>query len=75
MTGRWREWFRRYKVPLVAVKMFLSLALFVYVVAKVSPGNVWAVVRRANPTYLAAAAALFTPRKLLLPGSSAAWLP
>ncbi|HEU4726199.1 MAG TPA: lysylphosphatidylglycerol synthase transmembrane domain-containing protein [Candidatus Eisenbacteria bacterium] len=59
MTPRWRELFHRYKVLLVGVKIALSIALFAYVVAKVSPGNVWAVVRRANPTYLAAAAALF----------------
>jgi len=55
----WREFFRRYKFLLMVVKVGLSLALFAYVVAKVSPGNVWAVVRRANPVYLWAAAALF----------------
>lgn len=59
MTPRWRDLYHRYKFLLVAVKIALSLALFAYVVAKVSPGNVWAVVRRANPTYLGAAAALF----------------
>ena len=59
MTPRWRELFHRYKFALVAVKLALSIALFAYVVAKVSPGNVWAVVRRANPAYLGEAAALF----------------
>jgi len=59
MTARWRDLLHRYKYVLVAVKMGLSIALFSYVVAKVSPGNVWAVVRHANPTYLGAAAALF----------------
>ncbi len=59
MTPRWGEFFKRYKLLLVGVKIGLSLALFAYVVAKVSPGNVWAVVRHANPTYLGAAAALF----------------
>lgn len=59
MTARWREWFHRYKVPLMALKVVLSLALFAYVVAKVSPGNVWAVVRGADPSYLGAAALLF----------------
>ena len=59
MTARWRDLYHRYKFLLMAVKIALSLALFAYVVAKVSPGNVWAVVRRANPAYLGAAAALF----------------
>jgi len=59
VTGRVVAFFKRYKLLLVSIKVVLSLALFAYVVAKVSPGNVWAVVRRANPTYLGAAAALF----------------
>jgi uncharacterized protein (TIRG00374 family) len=57
--GRWRDWFHRYKYLLVTVKILLSLALFAYVVAKVSPGDIWAVVRRANPAWLWAAAGLF----------------
>jgi uncharacterized protein (TIRG00374 family) len=44
---------------LIAAKVFLSLALFAYVVAKVSPGNVWATIKPADPWLLAAAAALF----------------
>lgn len=50
---------RRNKAILIAVKIALSLALFAYVVAKVSPGNVWATARPADPRLLAAAAALF----------------
>lgn len=59
MTPNWRDLYRRHQALFVAVKIGLSLALFAYVVAKVSPGNVWAVVRHADPKLLAAAAALF----------------
>ena len=44
---------------LIAAKVFLSLALFAYVIAKVSPGNVWATIEPADPRLLATAAALF----------------
>ena len=59
MTPNWRDVYHRHQALFVAVKIALSLALFAYVVAKVSPGNVWAVVRHADPNLLAAAAALF----------------
>jgi len=49
----------RFKIPLLVLKILLSLALFAYVVAKVSPGHVWATMRDADPTLLALAAALF----------------
>lgn len=62
---RWRDLYHRYQPLLVVVKIGLSLALFAYVVAKVSPGNVWGVIRRADPTILAAAAALFVVSNLI----------
>jgi len=49
----------RFKVPLLALKVLLSVLLFAYVVAKVSPGHVWTTVRDADPTLLALAGALF----------------
>jgi len=49
----------RRKALLAVLKIALSLALFAYVVAKVSPGNVWATMRPADPRLLAAAAGLF----------------
>ena len=52
-------WLGRHKRLVIAVKIAISLALFAYVVAKVSPGNVWSTVRPADPALLAAAAALF----------------
>lgn len=65
MTSRLLDFYHRHKVLVFAVKIALSLALFAYVVAKVSPGNVWAVVRRADPTILGAAAALFVLSNLI----------
>lgn len=59
MSPGFRDFYHRYRALFFIVKIGLSLALFAYVVAKVSPGNVWAVVRRADPDYLGAAAALF----------------
>jgi len=50
---------RRHQGLLIVLKITVSLALFAYVVAKVSPGNVWAAVKPADPGLLAAAAALF----------------
>jgi glycosyltransferase 2 family protein len=55
----------RYKVPLLALKVALSFALFAFVVAKVSPGGVWSILRPADPAMLAAAAALFLASNLL----------
>ncbi len=63
--GGWRDFFKRHKGALIAVKVLLSLALFSYVVAKVSPGNVWEVVRHADPTFLWAAAGLFLLSNLI----------
>ena len=60
-----RGWLERYKAPLIAVKILLSLALFAYVVAKVSPGDIWATIRSAEPTFLLAAAGLFLFSNLL----------
>jgi uncharacterized protein (TIRG00374 family) len=54
----WPSFFR-HKGALILLKILVSLALFAYVVAKVSPGNVWDTVRPADPRLLAAAAALF----------------
>ena len=65
MTVAWRDLYHRYKIPFFILKISLSLALFAYVVAKVSPGNVWAVVRRADPDFLGAAAALFILSNLI----------
>ncbi len=56
---------RRLKVPLIALKILLSFALFAYVVAKVSPRNVWTTVSSAEPRLLAAAAALFLTSSLI----------
>lgn len=51
--------FHRLKVPLILLKIGLSVALFSYVVAKVSPGGVWSLLRAAHPRLLLLAAALF----------------
>lgn len=58
-------WFGRHKAILIAVKVLLSLALFAYVVAKVSPGDIWATIRPANTNLLLAASALFLFSNLL----------
>jgi uncharacterized protein (TIRG00374 family) len=52
-------WIGRHKVALIAIKVILSLALFAYVVAKVSPGDIWATIRHANANLMLAAAILF----------------
>jgi uncharacterized protein (TIRG00374 family) len=57
------------KAPLIALKILLSLALFAYVIAKVSPRNVWETVKGADPALLALAAALF-----LVSGLIGSWL-
>jgi uncharacterized protein (TIRG00374 family) len=56
---------QRHKVPLIALKMVLSIGLFAYVVAKVSPGDIWATVRPADPMLLVAAAGLFFVSSLI----------
>ena len=63
--GGWKGVFARYKAPLIALKILLSLALFAYVVAKVSPRDILATIRPANPRILLAAAALFLFSNLL----------
>lgn len=49
----------RLKIPLILVKIGLSFVLFAYVVAKVSPGSVWSLLRAAQPRLLILAAVLF----------------
>jgi len=56
---------RKLKVPLIALKVMLSFALFGYVIAKVSPRNVWDTMKSANPTLIAAAAGLFLTSSLI----------
>lgn len=58
-------WLHRHRTALVVVKLVLSLALFAYVVAKVSPGDIWATIRSANTRILLAAAGLFLFSNLL----------
>lgn len=53
-----KSFLARYKVPLIAAKILLSVALFAYVVVKVSPRDIWATVRRADPSLLLLAAGL-----------------
>jgi uncharacterized protein (TIRG00374 family) len=67
--GGLRGFYERYKAPLLATKVILSLALFAYVVAKVSPGDIWATIRPADPGLLMLAAAL-----LFLSNLVGAWL-
>ena len=55
----------RHKAILIALKMVLSIGLFSYVVAKVSPGDIWATVRPADPMLLLAAAGLFLLSSLI----------
>ena len=59
----------RFKVPLLLLKILLSVLLFAYVIAKVSPRHVWATMHDANPGYLCLAAALF-----LFSGLVGSWL-
>ena len=51
--------FHRLKIPLIVLKIVLSFVLFAYVAAKVSPGNVWSLLRTAHPQLLLLAATLF----------------
>lgn len=60
-----RGFVERHKVLLITLKMLLSIGLFSFVVAKVSPGDIWATVRRANPWLLLAAAGLFLTSSLI----------
>ena len=52
MSGTTKSTFQRLKVPLIVAKILLSFLLFTYVVAKVSPRNVWATMRAADPTLM-----------------------
>lgn len=63
--ARVKGFIERHKVALIALKMVLSIGLFSYVVAKVSPGDIWATVRRADPRLLLAAAGLFLLSSLI----------
>jgi len=63
--GGWKGFYARYKIPLIALKILLSVALFAFVVAKVSPGDILATIRPANPRLLFAAAVLFLFSNLL----------
>jgi hypothetical protein len=63
--SRGKGLFRRLQVPLILLKVVLSFALFAYVVAKVSPGGVWSLIRTAHPRLLLTAAALFLFSNLL----------
>ena len=56
--GGLKGFYERYHVPLIVAKVLLSLALFAYVVAKVSPGDIWDTIRPADPGLLFLAAAL-----------------
>jgi glycosyltransferase 2 family protein len=60
-----KEFVTRYKAPLITLKILLSLALFSYVVAKVSPGDIWATIRTADPRLLALSAGLLFFSSLL----------
>jgi len=55
----------KHKVLLITLKIILSIGLFSYVVAKVSPGDIWATVRPADPSLLLAAAGLFLLSSLI----------
>jgi uncharacterized protein (TIRG00374 family) len=65
MGVRLRDFLSRYKVPLIAVKVLLSFALFAYVVAKVSPRNIWDTMRPADPRLMLGAASLFLLSNLI----------
>ena len=58
-AGHGRRWLHHLKVPLIALKIVLSFALFGYVVAKVSPKGLWETLKPADPGLLAGAAAIF----------------
>ena len=57
--------FHRFKVPLIALKILLSFALFAFVVAKVSPRNVLGTLKLADPTLLTLSAAVFLVSSLV----------
>jgi uncharacterized protein (TIRG00374 family) len=57
--------YRRLRVPLILLKIGLSIALFSYVAAKVSPGSVWTLLRDAHPRLLLLAALIFLVSNLV----------
>ncbi len=57
--------FGKLKVPLIGLKILLSVLLFAYVIAKVSPRSVWGTMRAANPSLLVMAASLFLLSSLI----------
>jgi len=57
--------FGRFKAPLILLKILLSVLLFAYVIAKVSPRNVWTTMRSADPGLIALAAGLFLVSSLI----------
>jgi uncharacterized protein (TIRG00374 family) len=57
--------FGKFKLPLILLKILLSVLLFAYVIAKVSPRNVWVTMRSADPGLLTLAAALFLVSSLI----------
>jgi len=57
--------FAKLKIPLIALKILLSVLLFAYVIAKVSPRNVWSTMRAADPGLLVLAAGLFLLSSLI----------
>jgi len=57
--------FGRFKAPLILLKILLSVLLFAYVIAKVSPRNVWATMRSADPSLLTLAAGVFLVSSLI----------
>ena len=59
MSGAAKSTFQRLKLPLIVAKILLSFLLFTYVIAKVSPRNVWVTMKAADPTLIGLAAALF----------------
>ena len=65
MSDPGKSTLQRLKVPLIVAKILLSVALFAYVVAKVSPRNVWATMKGADPALIGLAAALFFVSSLI----------
>ncbi len=60
-----RGFARHWKAALIGLKIALSVALFAYVVTKVSPTSLWRTLKPADPTLLAMAAGLFLLSNLI----------
>ncbi len=65
MSAGSKSTYGRFKVPLIGLKILLSVLLFAYVIAKVSPRNAWVTMRSADPALLVMAAALFLLSSLI----------